>query len=264
MITDDEISKKRKNLGKEKRSLDSLYNVLKTEGHKGVGAEFIVANIMKMKGAKGELASKLAEIHIGDDPRFIFTDGICKLKEAPRGAELFNAPSYCAVDIETTGLSPKNDAIIEIAAVRVCGGQLAGSFSSLINPGVSISEEITKINGITNSMVEDAPAIDDVLPKFLDFLSDSVFVAHNSPFDLSFINEALMRRYYQKMVNPIICTLKLSKMIYPNFESHSLGSVTKKLKITMDNHHRALSDAEACAKILISLLKIIKSGASKN
>ena len=264
MITDEEISKNRKNLGKEKRSLDELYNILKAERQDGVGAEFILESIMKMKGAKGALALKLAETHIGDDPRFIFAGGVCKLKQAPRGAELFNAPSYCAVDIETTGLSAKNDAIIEIAAVRVCDGQLAGSFSSLVNPGVSISEEITKINGITNEMVENAPFIEDVMPKFLDFLSDSVFVAHNSPFDLAFINEALQRQYYQKMVNPIICTLKLSKMIYPSFDSHSLDSVTKKMKIAMSNHHRALSDAEACAKILINLLKTIKSGANKN
>lgn len=264
MITDEEIIKKRKNLGKEKRSLDPLFNILKTERQDGVGAEFIVESIMKMKGARGALAVKLAETHIGDDPRFRFEDGVCRLKQAPRGAELFNAPSYCAVDIETTGLSAKNDAIIEIAAVRVCDGQLAGSFSSLVNPGVPISEEITKINGITNEMVAGAPFIEDVMPKFLDFLADSVFVAHNSPFDLAFINEALLRQYYQKMVNPIICTLKLAKMLYPNFESHSLDSVAKKLRIPMAAHHRALADAEACAKVLVNFLKTIKNGAGKN
>ncbi len=264
MIDDDEIIKKRKNLGKEKRSLDALYNILKTERHDGVDAEFIIENVMKMKGVKGEAARKLAEIHIGDDPRFKFVSGVCKLKEAPRGAELFNAPSYCAVDIETTGLSSKTDAIIEIAAVRVCGGKIENVFSCLVDPQAEISAEITRITGINNEMVCGAPVIGEVMPKFLDFLSDSVFVAHNSPFDLSFINEALMRRYYQKMVNPVICTLKLSRMLYPNFESHSLDRVAKKLKIPMSAHHRALSDAETCAKILINLLNIIKNGANKN
>ncbi|HOT76737.1 MAG TPA: 3'-5' exonuclease [Candidatus Wallbacteria bacterium] len=264
MITDEEIIKKRKNLGKEKHSLDSLYNILKTERQDGVSAEFIVETIMKMKGVKGPLSIKMAETHIGDDPRFRFANGICRLKEAPRGAELFNAPSYCAVDIETTGLSPKNDAIIEIAAVKIVDNQICGTFSTLVNPGVPISEEITKINGITDAMVENAPAIDEVMPEFLDFLGDSVLVAHNAAFDISFINEALYRKYYQKMINPIICTLKLAKMLYPNFESHSLGSVAQKLKISMTAHHRALSDADACAKMLVNFLKVIKSGANKN
>jgi len=260
MISDDEIIKERKNLGKEKKSLDTLYNLLKTEKPEGVDAEFIVGNIMKMKGVKGPLCVKLAETHLGDDPRFKFEGAICKLKNSPRGAELFNAPSYCVVDVETTGMSAKTDAIIEIAAVRIVDEKVAGRSSSLINPGVLVPPEITKINGINDAMLINAPALEDIMPKFLDFLGDSVFVAHNAPFDISFINDALLKKYYQKLINPVICTLKLSRMLYPDFDSHSLQSLTRRFKIPLNGHHRAEADAHACAKLLVGFLKVLKSG----
>jgi len=259
MLSNDEIAKNRKNLGKEKKSLDTLYNVIKIEKPEGVPAEFIVENIMKLKGVRGPMCVRIAETHIGDDPRFIFSQNICRLREKPRASELFNAPSYCVFDIETTGLSPKQCEIIEIGAVKISGESVCGTFESFVNPGVAIPSEITRITGIDDSMVADAPAIDEVLPRFLDFVGDSVVVAHNATFDLGFVNESLLSRYSQKMINPIICTLKLSKMLYPKLESHSLESVMRHFKLSRDGAaHRALDDARSCSKVLMRLLKVMK------
>ncbi|MEZ7890962.1 MAG: 3'-5' exonuclease [Candidatus Wallbacteria bacterium] len=265
MLPDEEILKKRKNLGKEKRSLDMLFGLITKEKQEGVSAEFIVENIMKMRNIKGELCLKLAQTHIGDDPRFLFDGQICKLKSKPSARALFSAPSYCVTDIETTGLSPKTEAIIELAAVKIINDQVTETFCSFVNPdGREISPEITKITGITNEMVANAPALEEVIPRFLDFIGDSVFVAHNAPFDLSFINRYLTDKYSQKLVNPIICTVKLAKMMYPNLESHSLESLIRFFKIKVDNRHRALDDAKACGVVLVKLLQMMRqSGALK-
>jgi len=113
-------------------------------------------------------------------------------------------------------------------------------------------------------MVANAPALEEVIPRFLDFIGDSVFVAHNAPFDLSFINRYLTDKYSQKLVNPIICTVKLAKMMYPNLESHSLESLIRFFKIKVDNRHRALDDAKACGVVLVKLLQMMRqSGALK-
>lgn len=259
MFDDEEIIKKRKNLGKEKKSLDTLFNAIRIEKPEGVTAEFIVENIMKMKGVKGPLCAKIAEAHIGDDPRFVFSGNVCRLREKPRASELFNAPAYCVFDIETTGLSPRQCGIIEIGAVMVSGDSIRGTFQSFVDPGEPIPPEITRITGIDDSMVAGAPPIGEVLPAFLDFVGDSVVVAHNAPFDLGFVNESLMARYSRKMINPIICTLKLSKMLFPSLESHSLDSVMNHFRITRDGaSHRALDDARACSKVLLRLLKMMK------
>lgn len=260
MLPDEEIIKKRTNLGKEKKSLDTLFNLLKIEKPEGVGAEFVVESIMKMKGVRGPMCEKIAVAHIGDDPRFEFAGGVFKVRGGVRAKDLFNAPSYCVVDVETAGRGPKEGAIIEIAAVRVANGSVADSFSRLVDPGFPISPEDTKIHGITDDMVAGMPPIDEVLPAFLDFLGDSVFVAHNAPFDLSYINEALGRKYSQKMINPVICTLKLSRMLYPNLESHSLERVVRALRIKGDVRHRALDDAKACAGLLLNLLNAVRNG----
>jgi len=262
MLPDEEIIKSRKNLGKEKRSLDTLCNLIKIEKPEGVTAAFVVENIMKMKGVKGPMADKLALMHIGDDPRFAFENGFFKLKGGFSAKALFNAPSYCVIDIETAGKSYKDGGIVELAAVRVSDGKLTGSFSQLIDPGFPILPQNTMIHGITDDMVAEMPAVEEVLPTFLDFLGDSVFVAHNAPFDISYINESLMRKYSQKIINPVICTLKLSRMLFPKLESHTLDTMIRHFKLEAESRHRALGDATACAKVLVRMLDILKNSGS--
>ncbi len=163
---------------------------------------------------------------------------------------------FVVFDLETTGLSPKNDRITEIGAVKIQNGEIVQSFSQLINPEMPIPELITKLTGITDDMVKDKPTIDKVLPEFLNFIEDSVLVAHNASFDMGFIREA-----YESMdvhlKNPVLDTLELSRAMFPTMKSHKLNLVAKHLKVELKNHHRAVDDALATGNILLKILELL-------
>src|SRR5690349_4073909 len=110
--------------------------------------------------------------------------------------------TFCAVDLETTGGSPNNDAITEIGAVKHLGGQRIGTFHSLVNPGVAIPRSITYLTGLDDLDVAGAPPIEALLPALLEFLDGSVFVAHNARFDFGFLNAALRRHGYDPLPPP--------------------------------------------------------------
>lgn len=166
--------------------------------------------------------------------------------------------SFTVVDVETTGLSSKSERIIEIALVKVENLKIIEKFSSLINPQKPIPIFITSFTGISNEDVEDAPVFHQVKDKILELLEDSIIVAHNLPFDLSFLKDEF--RIIGEDFNPenSICTLKLSRRMFPSLRSKSLGSVADFLKIKNKNSHRALGDAETTAKILIKLIRRLR------
>ncbi|MDP4092536.1 MAG: PolC-type DNA polymerase III [Bacillota bacterium] len=164
---------------------------------------------------------------------------------------------FVVLDIETTGLEHRKDRITEIGAVKIKNGEVTEEFSSFVNPEIPIPAFITKLTGITDDMVKDAPLVNEVLPLLLEFIGDSVVVAHNSPFDLGFI------KYYAnkcdlKVENTIIDTLQLCRCLYPGLERYRLDAVAKHLKIKMDNHHRALDDAKTTAYILLKCILLLK------
>ncbi len=167
-----------------------------------------------------------------------------------------NIDNFVVFDLETTGLSPKNDRITEIGAVKIQNGEIVDSFSQLINPQMPIPELITKLTGITDDMVSDKPFIENVLPQFHDFIEGSVLVAHNSSFDMGFIREA-----YEGidifLQNPVLDTLELSRAMFPGMKSHKLNLVAKHLKVELKNHHRAVDDAVATANILLKILELL-------
>ena len=163
---------------------------------------------------------------------------------------------FVVFDLETTGLSPKNDKITEIGAVRIQNGEIVESFSQLVNPAMPIPELITKLTGITDDMVKDKPTIDKVLPDFLDFIKDSVLVAHNASFDMGFIREAY-EGIDVHLKNPVLDTLELSRAMFPTMKSHKLNLMAKHLKVELKNHHRAVDDALATGNILLKILELL-------
>lgn len=175
------------------------------------------------------------------------------LKETP-----LTKTSFTVIDVETTGLSAIRERVIEIAMVKVENLQVVERFSTLINPQRHIPLFITSFTGISNEDVEDAPTFYQVKEKLLEMLDNSVIVAHNLPFDLSFLKNEF--RIIGEEFNPenSICTLKLSRRTYSNLKSKSLGSVASFLKIKNSNSHRALSDAETTARILIKIIKRLR------
>ncbi len=164
---------------------------------------------------------------------------------------------FVVFDIETTGFSPVNNRIIEIGAVKVRGGQVTERFSTFVNPQVPIPFEIEKLTSIRDDMVMDAPLIEEVLPQFLEFCQGCILVAHNAGFDMSFMQENA-RRQNLPMEHAYIDTVGIARVLLPNQAKHTLDAVAKTLNISLENHHRAVDDAECTAWIFIKLVQMLE------
>lgn len=162
---------------------------------------------------------------------------------------------FSVLDVETTGLSARNNRIIEIGIVKVKNLKITDKFTTLINPGCDIPYFITQFTGIANSDVQYSPSFYDTAEDIEEFIGNSIICGHNLSFDEGFLRYEFIRNGYEPLSNPNVCTLKLSRKVFPALKSKSLGSVTQFLKIKNRDSHRALSDAEATAQILIKLIK---------
>ena len=165
-------------------------------------------------------------------------------------------------DIETTGLYPeRGDRIIEIGAIPIINNDIIfdEKFESLIDPEIEISEEITKINHITNKMVSGSRKIQEVLPEFLDYIDGYPLIAHNADFDVGFIRYFINKLVLPKLRNRIIDTIALSKEVFSNEKYHNLDALTKRLGIDFreDQRHRAIDDVYLTALSFIKLRKML-------
>ncbi len=162
--------------------------------------------------------------------------------------------AYVAFDLETTGLSPQQDRIIEIGAVLIKNGEAVDRFQSFVNPQQPLRREITDLTGITDAMLADAPALEQVLPEFLEFARGRVLVAHNADFDTAFLRQAcaqLGKEYPFTSAD----TLVLAQNLMPELGRHKLNLVADALSLPEFNHHRAADDAHICGLIMDRLLK---------
>ena len=167
------------------------------------------------------------------------------------------ASDFVVFDIETTGFSPVNNRIIEIGAVKVSGGEIVDRFSTFVNPKTPIPFEIEKLTGINDSMVMDSPEIEEILPQFLEFCGDAVLVAHNANFDMSFIKENALRQGIRREFT-YVDTVGIARILLPNQAKHTLDAVAKTLGISLENHHRAVDDAEATAEIFVKFIPMLR------
>lgn len=160
--------------------------------------------------------------------------------------------TFICFDIETTGLSAARDKITEIGAVKVENGVITDTFSTFANPEMPIPQKITQLTGITDDMVKDAPSQSEAVGAFLEFAGDNVLVAHNAPFDTSFIAKAcedMSREYNYTSID----TVAISRAILTDIKNCKLDTVAKFLRLGDFNHHRATDDAEMLARIFINL-----------
>lgn len=164
---------------------------------------------------------------------------------------------FVVFDIETTGLEAEKDKITEIGAVKVENGQIVDTFSTFVNPGIQIPEFIIKLTGITDEMVAEAPGIEQALESFLDFVGELPVAAHNASFDAGFIKYNV-RKLGKFFNNTIIDTLQMSRCLFPTLGKYKLNLVAKHLGIKLENHHRAVNDADATARIFIKCLGLLK------
>lgn len=180
------------------------------------------------------------------------------LVESVDGAQ--NTPfdgTFICFDIETTGLSAARDKITEIGAIKVVNGEITDTFSTFANPEMPIPAKITQLTGITDNMVKDAPSQSEAVSAFLEFAGDNVLVAHNAPFDTSFIRKAcenMGREYNYTSID----TVAISRAILSDIKNCKLDTVAKYLRLGDFNHHRATDDAEILARIFIALCTRLK------
>ena len=206
-----------------------------------------------LKGSYAKKGEKLdfkiiygVEAYLVDDTKQIVTN--------PRG-QSFN-DTYVVFDLETTGFSAEVDRIIEIGAVKVCNGEIVDRFSTFVNPEIPIPFRIETLTHINDQMVMNAPKIEEVLPKFLEFCEDAVMVAHNAEFDTSFIiNKA--EKIGINVDTTIIDTVLLAQFLMPNLHNYKLDTLTKHLNVVLESHHRAVDDAAATADIFVKMIKML-------
>ena len=182
-------------------------------------------------------------------------DDLKGLVENPMGQTF--ADSFVVFDLETTGFSAAKNKIIEIGAVKVVNGSITERFSTFVNPKVPIPYEIEQLTHITDDMVLDAPMIHEILPQFMEFFQNSVMVAHNADFDMSFIrhNCDLLGLECEKTV---LDTVALARVLLPSLNRFKLNTIAKALNISLENHHRAVDDAACTAEIFIKFVEMLR------
>ena len=168
---------------------------------------------------------------------------------------LLKDTEFSVLDVETTGLSARNNRVIEIGIVKIKNLKIVDKYTTLINPGCDIPYFITQFTGISNSDVAYSPSFYDTAEEIEDFIGNSIISGHNLSFDEGFLSYEFIRNGFEPLSNLSICTLKLSRKIFPSLKSKSLSSVSEYLGVKNRDSHRALSDAEATAQILIKLIK---------
>jgi DNA polymerase III epsilon subunit family exonuclease len=220
----------------------------------------IVEIVMKISNPIPDLAKLLVADVVENDPRLSLNDNIVELIPLDHDTRNLFETDYVVFDFETTGAKVPPCRVTEIGAYRVKDGKIVDEFQSLINPECEIPIFITQLTGISDSMVRNAPKFAEIAEDLLDFMGDSVLVAHNAEFDMKFLNHevGLIHQGY-RMKNPQLCTVKLSRRLLPHIENHKLKTVSEHFCIDLTNHHRAAADAHATAKVFINLLDDLQS-----
>ena len=220
----------------------------------------IVDFVMKIRKPDRNLAKLLVADLIARDPRLTLNDDIVELADDSFRDRDVNETEFVVFDLETTGAKSPPCRITEIGAYRVKGGEVLKEFQTLVNPEMPIPPFITGLTGISDEMVADAPLFAEVAHDFLSFIGDSVLVAHNSGFDMRFLNHEIGRVYPDyRLANPCLCTVQLSRKLLPEILNHKLITVAEHYSIDLINHHRASADAFATAHIFVRLLAKIQS-----
>jgi DNA polymerase-3 subunit epsilon len=222
------------------------------------GAE-LAGLLFRGVGSDPDLGPRLIHGLIGADPNFQHdpASGLWALRAATNLRVPLDDAPFVVVDLETTGGAIGPGAIIEIGAYRMRWRRIEESFQSLIRPRVMVSTFITRLTSITNAMLADAPSIEEVLPEFRDFLGDAVMVAHNAPFDRSFLDFEFRRIFGIGVLNPVLCTVRMARRLLPSVKRRRLDLLAEHFGLSTEGRHRALGDARMTAELLAIFLEIV-------
>ena len=242
------------NLVSDSTLVQDTIDLLTGSGGRAAASEIVDA-VFKISQVDDELAGLLVADLVRNDRRFKIVENTVELLEDDSRSRLLKDLDFVVVDVEATGAKTPPNRLIELGAYRIRGGRIVDKFLSLVNPEIPIPRFVAALTGISNEMVKRAPVFADVAPQWLDFVNDSVLVAHNAPFDTSFLNHEISRVYPgHRMVNPHLCTVMLSRRALPDLSNHRLDTIANHFSIPIISRHRAGSDALATAEIFIRIL----------
>ena len=165
--------------------------------------------------------------------------------------------TYCVLDLETTGISPKTEKITEIGIMKIKDGKVLEEFCEFVNPQKPIPQRVVEITNITDDMVKDADTIDKVFPNVLEFIKGSVLVAHNASFDIGYLKYTAKKLGYD-FDYTYVDTLPLARKLFPELKKHKLGKIAEHLKIKVEVAHRALDDVDTTVKVFNQMLDMLK------
>lgn len=270
----------------------SIYNLLLNSGEKGMTLEEIADEIEKIRnisvdrviiennlrnydkvftklGNRWYLVEKLKQREIQDKFNKQVKQGrvkieLVKLKKEKYEPVIKNTGSYVVLDLETTGINPEKDYIIEIAAYKISNDKIIDIFggtdkSQLVNPGVELPREVTYITNITDEMLKVKPKIGEVLPALLEFIEELPIVAHNGKFDMAFLKTKAKNYLGAVVRNPLVDTLEMAKILLPHLESASLENLAAYYGIQNKQAHRAYADVEVLIEVFKNLCKEVRN-----
>ena len=245
----------RRNLVSDSALVQETVEMLRVCGGRAPAAD-IADIVLKLPDLDAGVAAMLVADLIKDDHRLALRDGTTVELDCENAEERILAESdFVVVDVETTGAKTPPCRVTEVGAYRVSGGRIVAEFQTLVNPETEIPPFIVELTGITNEMVKTAPVFADVAHAWLDFADEAILVAHNAPFDVRFLNHELARIFPgRRMVNTHLCTVKLSRRIFPGLINYRLHTVAEHFAIPIINRHRAAGDALATAEIFLRML----------
>jgi DNA polymerase-3 subunit epsilon len=168
--------------------------------------------------------------------------------------------TFISFDLETTGFIAGVDRVVELGAIRYVNGEPEAVFSTLVDPQMDIPEGASRVNGITNDMVQGKPTIDKLLPAFADFCQDHILVAHNANFDFQFLVSDIVRLESPAPRGVVLDTCNIARKVIPGLPNYKLGTLVAHLEIPATGFHRAEEDAEYCGQLFIKMIQKMSGG----
>jgi len=225
--------------------IEHLYREL-SQDHQAATLEEIQQRLRRSKFRRAEIDRVMEKDfrfrRVGDQWRALPLEEI-------HGEALLPQTEFVVVDLETTGGDPSRESILEVGALRVRDGRELARFSTLVHPGKPVPAMITAITGITDSMVRHSPVIGEVLPMLAAFTGRQPLLAHNAPFDMGFLREETRRLDRPPIQNPVLCTLKLSRKLWPEIPRKGLDGLIDHFGLEVQDRHRALGDCLVTAQV---------------
>ncbi|HYE66811.1 MAG TPA: exonuclease domain-containing protein [Pyrinomonadaceae bacterium] len=255
----------RRNLITDSPLVEETVEMLRVCGGRAPAAD-VVDVILKLPDLDAELAALMVADLIRDDHRLsIGGNATVELVYQDAEALPLSEADFVVVDIETTGAKMPPSRIMEIGAYRVSRGHIVAEFQTLVNPEMRIPPFITRLTGISYEMVQSAPKFTKVVDTWLDFVGDAVLVAHDAQFDVRFLNYEIARVFPgQRMANTHLCTVKLSRRMFPGLMNYRLHTLAEHFAIPIRNRHRAPDDALATAEIFMRMLECLHEHRVRN